>query len=1042
MNRSAQEACLEGLSAKRLRAIVDGLELEVRDRRRKKRLIAALIDGTSNFKDVLGTLQVPELRKACLTLAIETTGTKSELIHRLTTANGTAPVLPRPDGSLPTAPADRGLKSNLRRFVLDTAGAHRGREAGTKFLGRLLHAFGWTSAPPQGAEAPASIGVVEDGQRTTKAVSMLWPERSLLIDVVSSQTALEVAWKDLLRVAVQIDPVPQFVVLTNQRDIHLYDLVRNREVPRLAVPVEELPKHSEAFPFLMVDWSPGATPTIVNSGKVSREVADLVAKLYRSLKAANPERDAEVTQFTLQCIITMFAEDIGLLPPKYFTHLLYEAARKGDAEGRLRDLFQVMSARDVPEPRNVAFFNGGLFRAPVSLSLEPPQLAALTKAAEADWRHVDPHIFGSVFQGIMDDDERHASGAHYTAHDDIMRVVGPTIVEPWRTRIHEALRLEDLLEVRGALFKFRVLDPACGSGNFLYVAFRELYRLDTELLARAFREFPSTRMGGRSELKWSAGIPTSNFFGIDINSFAVELAKVTLNIAKKIAFEERRQMAAEASAQMEIDVDPSLPLDNLDGNILCEDALFAEWPVVDAIVGNPPILGDRKIRGELGGEYLDKLRRSSGVDAVVDLSCHWFRRAHDRLPPGGRAGLVGTSGIRVGKARAVTLDYLVENGGTITTAVSSVLWPGEAALNVSMVNWIKAEATGPHTLFVDGHAYPMTRIPTHLQLHVDAKDTRKIRANGNGTSMGVIFGCDLFIISEQSALPKKKLASEGVIRPVAAGTAMLTGKLSRTPKLCIFLGACETEESAQARGGQAFTWLQERLLPHVQSVGDDYGGWEARWWQPWRPRTDFFSTIQDKHRIIACSNPQARPIYAFVSARFVPTNTMQVFGFDDDYSFGIIQSSLHWEWAKAKGGRVTERIRYTAGVWNTFPWPQEPAESHIERVASAARFLRDTRATLMEANGWGLRALYQAAEVAGPHPLKEAQQNLDEAVAQAYGLPAHQDGLEFLLDLNRCVAEDEEEELVVQGPGLPSELDPSDKRWSSNDCIEPPPVED
>ena len=116
---------------------------------------------------------------------------------------------------------------------------------------------------------------------------------------------------------------------------------------------------------------------------------------------------------------------------------------------------------------------------------------ALTKASEANWTYVDPHIFGSVFQGIMDDAERHASGAHYTAHDDIMRVVGPTIVEPWRKRIQAASSLKELTTLRAELLRFRVLDPACGSGNFLYVSFRELYRLDTELLSR-MREFPST----------------------------------------------------------------------------------------------------------------------------------------------------------------------------------------------------------------------------------------------------------------------------------------------------------------------------------------------------------------------------------------------------------------------------------------------------------------------------------------------------------------------------------------------------------------------
>ena len=161
-----------------------------------------------------------------------------------------------------------------------------------------------------------------------------------------------------------------------------------------------------------------------------------------------------------------------------------------------------MNTRDLPAPRVVPYFNGGLFTDVVTLPLGDAQLMALTKAAEANWTYVDPHIFGSVFQGIMNDAERHASGAHYTAHDDIMRVVGPTIVEPWRKRIVAATSLKELTELRKELLAFRVLDPACGSGNFLYVAFRELYRLDTELLVAHAR----VAVDAAGKLSWNGGI--------------------------------------------------------------------------------------------------------------------------------------------------------------------------------------------------------------------------------------------------------------------------------------------------------------------------------------------------------------------------------------------------------------------------------------------------------------------------------------------------------------------------------------------------------
>jgi hypothetical protein len=1034
---------LAQLSRDRLAELTTRFELEVADRRSTDAHIDAIVRKRSlNFRQLLETLHREELQAACEALGLDAGGReKAKLVGRIlgdeaepSKEPASSPVTP------PPAPVrnEGGLKSALRRFILDTAGGYRGRDASKVFTSRLLQCFGWPEAGPPEATTPASLSVVDNGQRSTREVALFWKQRRVLVEVVKHDVMLDFAWKDLLRVCLQVDPVPQYVLLTNQRDLHLYDLGRDREAPRLSIPLDDLPKYSEAFPFLSASWVPGTVPTIINISKVSIEVAALVARLYTSLKQQHATRERDVVQFTLQCILTMFAEDIGLLPQEYFTTLLYDGARAGDVEKRLRELFRLMSTRNVPGPRAVPFFNGGLFTEPVTLPLGDAQLTALTKASEANWKYVDPHIFGSVFQGIMNDAERHKSGAHYTAHDDIMRVVGPTIVEPWRQRIREAKSLADLLEVRKALLTFRVLDPACGSGNFLYVAFRELYRLDTELLAR-IREFPSTQGQGKAKVTWAVTIQTSSFFGIDINPFAVELAKVTLNIAKKIAFDERREVAVDLIGQMELDVDPSLPLDNLDNNIVCADALFTDWPEVDAIVGNPPFLGDRKIRSELGVDYIEKLQHSSGLDGVVDLCCHWFRRAHARLRFGARAGLVATSAIRVGKAREASLDHIVANGATISNAVSSRLWPGEAALNVSMVNWVKGPAAGPHSLIIEDQVFALERVPTHLQLHADVSSTRDIAANVDGAMVGLTFATDGFVLAGTSELAaSRELRTRGVVRPFATGTAMLTGVLDAGPQYVVCLGGCPTQREAAALGGAAFDYLEKRVRAHVLSVAKQYGGWESRWWQPWRPRPEYFAVASKLRRLIMCSKVQSRPIFAFTSASFVPNDTLQVFAFDDDYSFGIIQSSLHWEWTKAKGGKVTERIRYTNDVWTTFPWPQEPSEDEVAAVGAAARGLRRVRDELMKANGWSLRALHQAAEVSGPHPLKDAQAVLDGAVRAAYGMPADQDATAFLLELNKLVAEDEAEGRKVQGPGVPAGLDPRDPRWTSDDCIEPP----
>ena len=936
------------------------------------------------------------------------------------------------------------IKINLRKFSLRASGAYRGRGSAEEFVLDLLSCFGWEGIP-DGAVASQVLSVVEHGTRSKRKLDLVWAERGVVVEVVKRGAMLDFAWKELLRVCLQLDRPPQFVVLTNMREVQLYDLAtgRDQNTPRLTIALNQLAKYSEALPFLRKDWLPGKVPKIINVEKVSKQVADLVAKLYRSLKASSPDRPNAVIRFTLQSIITMFAEDIGLLPQEYFTTLLYEGRRDGDVEARLAAMFKEMSTKDVAN-RAIPYFNGGLFNDPLTVPLEEAELQALTKAAEANWKHVDPHIFGSVFQGIMDEDERHASGAHYTAREDIMRVVGPTVVEPWLARIHAASTLAELDSLLVGLANYRVLDPACGSGNFLYVAFRELYKLETELLSRMHEEYISVQKQPRS---WASVIRTTNFYGIDINPFAVELAKTTLNIAKKIAFEERKDTVSMLYRQIEMETDRSLPLDNLEKNIVLADALFTEWPEVDAIIGNPPFLGGTKIREELGLDYVRRLRSTfPTVHGKADFCVLWFRLAQERLTDGGRAGLVGTQSIRVGKSREAGLDYITDQGGVITNAVSNRVWPGEAVVHVSMVNWVKGELLGPHLLLFGEHAYARDVIPSHLQLHADVRHAGAVSANKRGSIQGVQFGTKAFNVAAAAAREMKQEAEASkFIRALAGATDLLRGKATTNPSYAVDLSLCASLEEAEA-AGSAFQYVEEHVLPFVRHKAETattahYTKWLETWWRPRTPRLKFFGKLGKLTRLVVCSCHASRPVFVFLSRDFIPTHSLQVFAFEDDYSYGVLQSNLHWSWTKAVGTRIKEDIRYTSEVWYTYPWPQEPSIHAVEQVADAARTLRAVRNTLMAANNWSLRKLHQASEVDGTHPLKDAQADLDHAVAAAYDIPPGQEITDFLLELNLCLVEDEADGQSVQGPGLPAGLDPKDPRWFSTDCIEPPPLE-
>jgi type II restriction/modification system DNA methylase subunit YeeA len=370
---------------------------------------------------------------------------------------------------------------------------------------------------------------------------------------------------------------------------------------------------------------------------VTRAAADKVATVFNMLVA--PGRDIEqptAQRFVLQCVMALFSEDFGLLPKNLFTELLYDCKKGASSYDLIGALFHQMNS---PTPakggrfKRVPYFNGGLFAIVDPVDLNGDELDLLLAASKENWAKVKPPIFGTLFQGSMKKEERHAYGAHFTSEADINKVISATIEKPWRTRQQSAKSLKELIALKKDLRAYKVLDPACGSGNFLYLAYLQLRRLENDLLSQSYEQF------GKRSIKPITSIPSVSLFqfhGIDNNGFAVELAKVTLLLAKEIAL---RETASKFQAAPEHLLEKELPLDNLDANIRCDDALFCSWPKAQAIIGNPPYQSKNKIVAELGRSYVDKVRmKYPGVPGRADYCVYWFRRAHDELPESGRAG--------------------------------------------------------------------------------------------------------------------------------------------------------------------------------------------------------------------------------------------------------------------------------------------------------------------------------------------------------------------------------------------------------------------
>jgi type II restriction/modification system DNA methylase subunit YeeA len=573
----------------------------------------------------------------------------------------------------------------------------RGDEKGEAqvFCDRLFQAFGHAGYKEAGAVLEDRIQKEGHG---TKFADLVWRPR-LLLEMKKGGERLERHYRQAFEYWQRLVPHrPRYVVLCNFREFWVYDFDLQLEEPIDRIALDELPRRYQALNFLFLD----ERKPLFNNDRVAvtRGAADKVASIFNSIIKRGEDR-ARAQRFVLQCVVAMFSEDAGLLPRGLFTEHVNEGLEGASTYDSLGALFRQMNS---PEParggryKEVRYFNGGLFQEVEPVELKKAEVKLLAEAAQEDWARVQPPIFGSLFESSMGAAQRHAFGAHFTSEADIQKVVLPTIVRPWRERIEAAKTLSALVELGKALAAFRVLDPACGSGNFLYVAYRELKRLEIDLLLKAYELFGKQ---AEKRLGSSTHILTRQFFGVDNNPFAVELAKVTLMLAKELAIEETQTALGTIQRDLGLEFDRALPLDNLDENVRCQDALLEDWPPADAIIGNPPYQSKNKMQEEYGRAYLNRVRsRFPDVPGRADYCVYWFRKAHDHLAPGGRAGLVGTNTIRQNYSREGGLDYIVGNGGTITEAVSTQVWSGDAAVHVSIVNWVKGKQAGPKRLYI------------------------------------------------------------------------------------------------------------------------------------------------------------------------------------------------------------------------------------------------------------------------------------------------------------------------------------------------------
>ena len=875
---------------------------------------------------------------------------------------------------------------------------------------------------------------------------------------------LETAFDQLLRYSIALESPPLLIVSDMQRiRIHTNWTNTVQEVHEIAL--EELADAAKRDLLRVCFTDPEKLRPAKTRQMVTEEAAREFAALAQRLRARGHEAHA-VAHFVNRLVFCMFAEDVALLPGAMFTRML-EASRTSPAEfaKHASTLFGAMKSGGMVGFERVEWFNGGLFDDETALPLERADIDNLIAAAHLDWSEIDPSILGTLFERGLDPDKRSQLGAHYTDRDKIMQIVGPVILEPLELEWAEAsavitAAMESVAEAKARiperqaearkvymiarraeerafraahkqhaafidrLRNFRVLDPACGSGNFLYMALLALKGLEH----RVNIEVESLGLG-----MFAPSVGPENVLGIELNPYAAELARVSVWIGE---IQWMRRNGFDASR--------SPVLRTLD-NIANGDALITggkeneDWPDCDVIVGNPPFLGSKYLRKGrpatrekpamlgLGDEYVDQLFAAykGRVPASADLVSYWFAKTRDTVARGRLKafGLIATKSIGKGASNVPLANILASTDFRIFNAWRNEPWIIDGAdVRVSIV----CGAANPGGYVLDG--IKSARINADLTGGLDIATAVALAENRGIAFQGVKLNGPFQVPAAQARAmllvpsnPNGKDNRSVVRRFVGNDDVTMRDDdqwvidFSRYPD---FSDACLFE--------LPFAQVQREVVAHRQNLGVGRATETERlgsFWLMQRPRPKLRKAASPFNKVIAVPETSEHLLFRYLPADVIFSGSLFAICTDSPTIFGILSSLIHAVWAKAHGNNLGagNQNRYNATrTFQTFPFPKGmtpdiPAvhyatDSLAQSIAKAATKLNEHRENWLNppelvhrepevALGYPDRLLpvneAAAKELAKrtltnlyngrPAWLVDAHRRLDEAVANAYG---------------------------------------------------------
>ena len=813
-------------------------------------------------------------------------------------------------------------------------------------------------------------------------------------------------------------------------------------------------------------WTdPSSLDPTRESARVTRQIAERLAAVSRRLERNHPPE--EVAHFLMRCIFTMFAEDVDLLPKGKFTELLEECLNGPDSFAPL--LLDLWKRMDDPIYDNRFFsgfkthlrhFNGGLFHNPRAFPMTREEIGELLAASKHDWRYVEPAIFGTLVEQALEPSERRKLGAHYTPRSYVERLVEVTVMEPLRADwnaalvkaadakergdetaarepsregkqlLAEAARIaaaEPIHAFHHALCSTRVLDPACGTGNFLYVSLELMKRLEGEVLEALAQLGETERLGEE--------VDPHQFLGIELNVRAAAIAELVLWIGYlQQHYRNRSEHPAEPilkafgniqqkDAVLTWDGYPELQFEMQDGVAVqvYPNARRPDWPLAEFIVGNPPFIGNKRMRDRLGADYVDALREAQqSVPSSVDLVMFWVDRAAELLKRGKlrRFGLVTTNSITQPLNRGPIEEMLSgKTPASVIFAVPDHPWINTAegaAVRVSMIVGEKGVSDG-RLVSIDtasdrrdnsevlGYSQQFGKIAANLTVGADPSSATSLSANRAVSHQGVILVGEGFRLTpaERRVLVADDEALRPMLRPYLIGQDLMG-----VPQARYVIDVNDLDETRLRREvPRLYGVLAERVRPDRLKNNDKT--FRTFWWRYGRPRPEIAQLVQGQHRYIGTCRTARHRVFVFLDAAIVPDAKIIFVGMSSAEHLAVLSSHIHTHWAIKAGAwlGVGNDSNYNhSKVFDPFPFP-DPDEATRAILRDLGEELDATRKTVKaEHPDLTLTGLYNVLEkVRAGTPLdakdedvkdrgrvlilKDLHDQIDRATADAYGWP-------------------------------------------------------